>query len=100
MTFTYTILHINDIHYKCVMTIYNSQFLLNKKDIIKYIKSANYDIIYLNNEKITFATNIIAYDCSEINEIMNNMYDDIMYFLNLLQDDKKIMHHYPSIARI
>lgn len=95
----YNLLLITDNHYKCVMTIYNENFLLHKADITKYMNSAGFDILFLNNEKITFATTIIAYNFLGIQEIVDDIYNDVMYVLNILQDDKKILHHYPSIVR-
>ncbi len=97
--FKYNFLRITDNNYKCIMTIYNDYFILYKEDLIKYMNSSRFDIIFFNDKKITFATHLINYNIIEKMEIIHTIYKDVMYVFNILKDDKKILRHYPSLVR-
>jgi len=91
-------------YFSCIFNIYVEGKLTeeNMKDLLQYIKCAGY-IFNISQEleqqtKIVFIVTLLPDTNNNIKIMIEDIYQDFIYTLNLIKNEKKIFKHYPSIV--
>lgn len=100
----YILIKDDDNEYKCFMKIYIDTHLgEHEENLRQYLKCANYQYVQFipmeHKIEVLFTVNLSLNisDIIEVQEIITDLYDDFIFVLKLLSDEKKILRHYPSL---
>ena len=100
--FTFNLVHSHEDQYKCMLNIHiDKKYNEDITDIENYLKMAGFSNIIIVNfmEKIIiyFSFTTIAYNAEGINNMVMDVYDDFMFVLQAIENERKTLKHYPSI---
>lgn len=90
--------------YICFLNFYiDLEFQHIEDDIISYLKMAGYNWIkftkHLKYLNVEFKSTFQVYDAEAVQEMISNISEDFDYALKILNNEKKLLKHYPSIIK-
>lgn len=105
MSFRYTVKHLYDDQYECMMNIDieqgQDQVMNYFEDLVSYLKRAGYLYISISPFRyftiVEFTLQFKIQDANDILYLIDDIYLDFEYVNGILSNEKKILRHYPSI---
>ncbi len=101
--YNYTLIKDENNRYKSFMKIYiEINNYHHRGEITSYLKCCNYQYIHFF-KKCGVLQSIFTVDLGKhlmeenVEEMIEDIYEDFMYVINFLNNEKKILRHYPSL---